>query len=70
MSSSQSPKVVPIGANRAVGPAPDAGVEVTPARESALRYHEDGRPGKLEIRPTKPVLTQRDLALAYSPGVA
>ncbi|MFP5332118.1 MAG: NADP-dependent malic enzyme [Acidimicrobiia bacterium] len=36
----------------------------------ALDYHERGRPGKLEIRPTKPTATQADLSLAYSPGVA
>ena len=36
----------------------------------ALEYHAEGRPGKLEVVPTKPVATQRDLSLAYSPGVA
>ena len=36
----------------------------------ALEYHSGGRPGKLEVVPTKPLLTQRDLSLAYSPGVA
>ncbi len=36
----------------------------------ALDYHERGRPGKLEIRPTKPTATQADLSLAYTPGVA
>ena len=36
----------------------------------ALDYHSDGKPGKIEVRPTKPYSTQRDLALAYSPGVA
>src|SRR6202789_3639610 len=36
----------------------------------ALRYHAEGRPGKIEVVPTKPCLTQRDLSLAYSPGVA
>lgn len=36
----------------------------------ALRYHADGRPGKIEVNPTKAVDTQEDLALAYSPGVA
>lgn len=36
----------------------------------ALRYHEQGRPGKLEVVPTKPCVTARDLSLAYSPGVA
>jgi malate dehydrogenase (oxaloacetate-decarboxylating)(NADP+) len=39
-------------------------------REDALDYHQQGRPGKLEVVPTKPLGTQRDLALAYSPGVA
>lgn len=40
-------------------------------REDALEYHQiDGRPGKLSISPTKPLSTQRDLSLAYSPGVA
>ena len=38
--------------------------------EDALRYHSQGRPGKLEIVPSKPMSSQRDLALAYSPGVA
>lgn len=36
----------------------------------ALDYHERGRPGKIEIRPTKPTATQADLSLAYTPGVA
>ena len=39
-------------------------------KEDALRYHEEGRPGKIEVIPTKPHRTQRDLSLAYSPGVA
>ncbi|MFT3706062.1 MAG: NADP-dependent malic enzyme [Archangium sp.] len=39
-------------------------------REDALEYHSQGRPGKIEITPTKPTATARDLALAYSPGVA
>jgi malate dehydrogenase (oxaloacetate-decarboxylating)(NADP+) len=39
-------------------------------RENALHYHLEPRPGKLEIRATKPLSNQRDLALAYSPGVA
>jgi hypothetical protein len=39
-------------------------------KEDALRYHTEGRPGKLEVIPTKPHTTQRDLSLAYSPGVA
>src|ERR1700761_5942975 len=36
----------------------------------ALTFHAQGRPGKLQITPTKPLVTQRDLSLAYSPGVA
>jgi malate dehydrogenase (oxaloacetate-decarboxylating)(NADP+) len=36
----------------------------------ALKFHANGRPGKLEIRATKPLTSQRDLSLAYSPGVA
>lgn len=39
-------------------------------KESALKYHSSGRPGKIEVIPTKPHSTQTDLALAYSPGVA
>ena len=38
--------------------------------EDALRFHAEGKPGKIEIAPTKPLTTQRDLSLAYSPGVA
>ncbi len=38
--------------------------------QEALQFHQEGRPGKLEITPTKPMATQRDLSLAYSPGVA
>jgi malate dehydrogenase (oxaloacetate-decarboxylating)(NADP+) len=36
----------------------------------ALEYHAQGKPGKIEVVPTKPYSTQRDLSLAYSPGVA
>ena len=39
-------------------------------KEAALQYHENGRPGKIEVMPTKPYRTQTDLSLAYSPGVA
>ncbi|MDG1030982.1 MAG: NADP-dependent malic enzyme [Alphaproteobacteria bacterium] len=39
-------------------------------KQDALDFHSTGRPGKLEITPTKPLTTQRDLSLAYSPGVA
>jgi malate dehydrogenase (oxaloacetate-decarboxylating)(NADP+) len=38
--------------------------------QEALAFHANGKPGKLEITPTKPLATQRDLSLAYSPGVA
>ena len=38
--------------------------------EEALLFHSQGRPGKIEITATKPMATQRDLSLAYSPGVA
>ena len=43
-------------------------VKVT--KEAALEYHEKGRHGKIEVKPTKPYRTQTDLSLAYSPGVA
>ena len=39
-------------------------------KQDALRYHSKGRPGKIEVVPTKEAKTQRDLSLAYSPGVA
>ncbi|MDE6307064.1 MAG: malate dehydrogenase, partial [Muribaculaceae bacterium] len=39
-------------------------------KEMALDYHREGKPGKIEIVPTKPYSSQNDLALAYSPGVA
>jgi len=39
-------------------------------KEAALLYHESGKPGKIEVKPTKPYSTQTDLSLAYSPGVA
>ena len=38
--------------------------------QEALAYHSEGKPGKLSILPTKPLMTQRDLSLGYSPGVA
>ena len=41
---------------------------ITP--EEALEYHRRGRPGKIQVSPTKSVVTQRDLSLAYTPGVA
>jgi malate dehydrogenase (oxaloacetate-decarboxylating)(NADP+) len=39
-------------------------------RDEALEYHRRGRPGKISVTPTKPLATQRDLSLAYTPGVA
>ncbi|MGE6742274.1 NADP-dependent malic enzyme [Allorhizobium pseudoryzae] len=54
----------------------DSRTEGTPRKrasvteQEALDFHSTGRPGKLEIMPTKPMATQRDLSLAYSPGVA
>jgi malate dehydrogenase (oxaloacetate-decarboxylating)(NADP+) len=39
-------------------------------KQQALDYHSLGKPGKIEIKPTKPCVTQRDLAMAYTPGVA
>src|SRR5436309_12064529 len=39
-------------------------------RDEALDYHSEGRAGKIEVVPTKPTVTQRDLSLAYTPGVA
>jgi len=39
-------------------------------KEEALFYHDGDRPGKIEVTPTKPCVTQKDLSLAYTPGVA
>ena len=39
-------------------------------KQDVLEYHSRGRPGKIEVTATKPLVTQRDLSLAYSPGVA
>jgi malate dehydrogenase (oxaloacetate-decarboxylating)(NADP+) len=47
----------------------DTGI-VRATEDEALQFHAGGRPGKLSIAPTKPLTTQRDLSLAYSPGVA
>src|ERR1700750_174480 len=46
------------------------GIRPTFTDEEALLFHSQGRPGKLEVIATKPMATQRDLSLAYSPGVA
>src|SRR5437763_1833767 len=43
---------------------------MTISKQEALDYHLGGRPGKIEVTPTKPCCTQRDLSLAYTPGVA
>src|SRR5690606_4557646 len=51
-------------ANKREGLGPSVG------QQEALDFHATGRPGKLEVNPTKPMATQRDLSLAYSPGVA
>ena len=40
------------------------------SKKAALEYHSSGRPGKIEVIPTKAHASQRDLSLAYSPGVA
>ena len=39
-------------------------------KQEALDYHSSAKPGKIEVVPTKPYSSQRDLSLAYSPGVA
>src|SRR5947209_2106929 len=57
----------------AVRPAPMAStfdMTTRPTRQDALDYHSSGRKGKIEVVPTKPCATARDLSLAYSPGVA
>ena len=44
--------------------------KISDLKQAALEYHRQSPPGKIKIAPTKPMVTQRDLALAYSPGVA
>ncbi len=51
-------------------PKPGRGKRPTFTEQEALLFHSRGRPGKFQIMPTKPMATQRDLSLAYSPGVA
>jgi len=66
------PRALPTGTAEA-GAYPGSDMTDTEKRvtdEEALWLHSSGRPGKLEVVPTKPLTTQRDLALAYSPGVA
>ncbi len=50
--------------------SPPRGKRPTFTEQEALQFHSRGRPGKFQIMPTKPMATQRDLSLAYSPGVA
>src|SRR3954453_12443534 len=50
--------------------APMTAIKPTFTEEDALSFHMQGRPGKIEIISTKPLTPQRDLSLAYSPGVA
>jgi malate dehydrogenase (oxaloacetate-decarboxylating)(NADP+) len=61
-----------IGEGPAKMTAPQRATRARPqfTEQEALLFHSEGRPGKLEIVPTKPMATQRDLSLAYSPGVA
>src|ERR1700687_4382576 len=61
------PKSKVRGRERAAGERMSYSEDLHPA---ALAYHRLPRPGKLEIQATKPLANQRDLALAYSPGVA
>jgi malate dehydrogenase (oxaloacetate-decarboxylating)(NADP+) len=53
-------------------PAKSGGRQARPTftDQEALQFHQQGRPGKIEVMATKPMATQRDLSLAYSPGVA
>src|SRR5713101_4816308 len=51
-------------------PPKKSGNRPTFTDQEALQFHSQGRPGKLEVVATKPMATQRDLSLAYSPGVA
>src|SRR6266700_5499038 len=65
------PARVELGLNRARTPGRSPVSNLSEElRESALAYHRGPPPGKLEIAATKPLANQRDLALAYSPGVA
>jgi malate dehydrogenase (oxaloacetate-decarboxylating)(NADP+) len=61
-----------VGTGRNLMPVDNKGARTRPSVSDAeaLEFHSRGRPGKLEITPTKPMATQRDLSLAYSPGVA
>jgi len=59
-----------VSARSGFGPRPLTEEEGRITDDEALELHQRGRPGKLEITPTKPLTTSRDLSLAYSPGVA
>jgi len=48
----------------------DLSAKISVTDDEALAMHRRGKPGKIELAPTKPLATQRDLSLAYSPGVA
>ena len=67
--SKSAAKANPCGRCRNAGGNPSRRVQPKFTRQEALQFHAEGRPGKLEILPTKPMATQRDLSLAYSPGV-
>ncbi|HEX2677550.1 MAG TPA: hypothetical protein VHM19_12945, partial [Polyangiales bacterium] len=62
--------MTPLRAKPAGAAVQDPGVEYSPEKQAALDYHEGARPGKIEVVPTKPTRTQRELSLAYTPGVA
>src|ERR1700735_3079295 len=66
---SDAPLTTPQGTEMASKPG-DRSQRPTFTDQEALLFHSQGRPGKLEVVATKPMATQRDLSLAYSPGVA
>ncbi len=60
-----SPRIIPAYAGNACTSAAESAL-----RDAAREYHAQPSPGKITVRPTKPLSNQRDLSLAYSPGVA
>src|SRR5690349_12228573 len=60
----------PAQGNLRPSPKKPGGTMAEDLREAAIDYHRQPTPGKIAVTPTKPLATQRDLALAYSPGVA
>jgi malate dehydrogenase (oxaloacetate-decarboxylating)(NADP+) len=56
--------------NKTASGRDSGGKKVAVTKEEALQFHKEDKPGKIAISPTKPLITQRDLSLAYSPGVA